>query len=173
MTEREFAEIIAETKAVVLSAIGKTLPSRFYHAVDDVAQETYIRAYRGLAGNTFRGEAALSSWLYKIARNESLRMAKKLLREEEKSRRAADDVNREKGALAWQADGGHDDEKIAAMTRAIAGLPAKYRDVFDLLIRGHPEKEIARRLSIRPGTVKSRISRGKELIARLIEGGEK
>jgi len=173
MTEREFSEIVAETKAVVLSAIGKTLPSRFYHAVDDVAQETYIRAYRGLAGNTFRGEAALSSWLYKIARNESLRMAKKLIREEEKSRRAANETNHENGVPARPADGGHDEEKLAAMERAIDNLPVKYRDVFDLLLRGHTEKEIARTLSIRPGTVKSRISRGKELIARLIEGGVK
>ena len=42
MNEKEFSAIVAETKAVVLSAIEKNLAERFYHAVDDVAQETYL-----------------------------------------------------------------------------------------------------------------------------------
>ena len=54
MTETVFAEIIKETKGVVLSAIEKTLFNRFYHAIDDVAQETYLRAYKSLDRNQFR-----------------------------------------------------------------------------------------------------------------------
>ncbi len=171
MTEREFAEIIRDTKGVVLSAIGNTLAGRFYYVIDDVVQETYIRAYRGLVNNSFRGEAALSSWLYRIARNESLRMMKKLVREEEKSMKVAGEMAHDYEMPAGDAADDRDVEKLETMKRSIGRLPAKYQDVFELLLQGYPEKEIARKLSIRGGTVKSRISRGKEMLARMIEGG--
>ncbi|KPA30808.1 putative terminase, ATPase subunit, gpP-like protein [Leptospira interrogans] len=48
MTESEFAEIVNSTRNTVLSAIEKNLAERFYYAIDDVAQETYFRAYKAL-----------------------------------------------------------------------------------------------------------------------------
>jgi DNA-directed RNA polymerase specialized sigma24 family protein len=59
MTEREFADIVGRTKKVVLSAIEKNLASRFYHSIDDVVQETYLRAYSSLTKGKFRGESSL------------------------------------------------------------------------------------------------------------------
>lgn len=82
MTESEFAEIVNSTRNTVLSAIEKNLAERFYYAIDDVAQETYFRAYKALKKNQFRQESKLSTWLYTIARNESLRMNDKLRKEE-------------------------------------------------------------------------------------------
>ena len=85
MTEEEFAAIVGRTKKIVLSAVRKHLAARFSYVIDDVAQETYLRGYRHLAGSWFRNESSIESWLYAIARNESLRMNKKLVREEEKA----------------------------------------------------------------------------------------
>src|SRR6185295_731328 len=85
MTEEEFSTIVDNTKAIVLSAVEKNLFARFYHAIDDVVQETYLRGFRGLQKKQFEGRSALSTWLYAIARNESLRMNEKLMREERKT----------------------------------------------------------------------------------------
>nr|WP_231293371.1 sigma factor [Leptospira sp. serovar Kenya] len=85
MTESEFTEIVSSTREIVLSAIEKNLAERFSYAIDDVAQETYFRAYKALKKDQFRQESKLSTWLYTIARNESLRMNDKLRKEEERA----------------------------------------------------------------------------------------
>jgi len=155
MNEREFSIIVKETKAVVLSAIEKHLAERFYHAIDDVAQETYLRAYRGLSKGSFRAGSSISTWLYSIARNESLRMNSRLMREEEKARRKAS--HEESSGTAEEPD-------TSVLRESIASLPAAYRSVLELLAEGMKIKDIAGRLGIKPGTVKSRASRGKQMI---------
>lgn len=170
MTEREFGEIVRETKGVVLSAIEKHLSPRFYGAIDDVVQETYLRAYRALSKDSFRHDAKLSTWLYAIARNESLRMGGRLAREEEKRERAREAAT-EYRAEDSTADLLEEDE-ISRMRKSIRGLPEKLRAVLELAAEGRGEAEIAETLSIRRGTVKSRLSRGRELLARIMKGGE-
>ncbi|HSV96592.1 MAG TPA: sigma-70 family RNA polymerase sigma factor [Spirochaetota bacterium] len=170
MTEREFGEMVRETKGVVLSAIEKHLSARFYGAIDDVAQETYLRAYRALSKDSFRHDSRLSTWLYTIARNESLRMSERLSREEQKRERVRaavdhrepDDFTR--GIL--------EQDEIGRMKDSIRALPEKLRAVLELSASGHGEAEIATQLSIRRGTVKSRLSRGREMLARSMKGGE-
>jgi RNA polymerase sigma-70 factor (ECF subfamily) len=160
MTEAEFAAIVGRTKKIVLSAVRKHLAARFSYAIDDVAQETYLRGYRHLTGGWFRNESAIESWLYAIARNESLRMNKKLMREEEKAEKAAQQLN----------ENPHEDllrvnkENLDSL---ISGLPEKYRNVMTLKIRGKTENEIARQLGINTGTVKSRFARGKEMLQKI------
>jgi RNA polymerase sigma-70 factor (ECF subfamily) len=63
MTEAEFTEIVESTKRVVLSAIEKNLYPRFLHAIDDVVQETYLRAYKSLQKKQFEGRSALPTSL--------------------------------------------------------------------------------------------------------------
>ncbi len=155
MNENDFALIVKSSKKVVLSAIEKNLAERFYHAIDDVAQETYIRAYRGLVKNSFRAESSIDTWLYAIARNESLRMNRKLMREEEKAARSALQAERE-------ADTVQDDTSI--LHESIKALPEKYRPVLQMMASGLRINEISAKLGIKPGTVKSRASRGKKII---------
>jgi RNA polymerase sigma-70 factor (ECF subfamily) len=157
MTEEEFVAIVGRTKKIVLSAVRKHLAARFSYAIDDVAQETYMRGYRHLAGSWFRNESSIESWLYAIARNESLRMNKKLAREEEKAKKAAEYLNENLHEDFLQDDTGR-------LNILINGLPDKYRDVMALKIRGRTENEIACQLGINTGTVKSRFARGKEML---------
>lgn len=163
MDEREFAAVIGETKDVVLSAIERHLAPRFSAAIDDVVQEAYLRAYRSLTAGRFRGDSAVGTWLYAIARNEALRMNERLAREERKllrsmERDAANDDMRDDGAGS----------EIDALYDAIARLPEKYRAVLERVARGWPVRDIARELGIETGTVKSRASRGREMLHRLM-----
>lgn len=155
MNENDFALIVRSTKKVVLSAIEKTLAERFYHAIDDVAQETYIRAYRGLVKNSFRADSSIETWLYAIARNESLRMNRKLMREEEKALRSARQSGEESDMEA---------PDTSILHESISALPEKYRPVLQMMAEGLRINEISAKLGIRPGTVKSRASRGKKII---------
>jgi RNA polymerase sigma-70 factor (ECF subfamily) len=164
MNPEAFASIVEETKGIVLKAIRKNLFSEYSYAIDDVVQETYIRAYRSLVKNKFREESRLSSWLYTIARNESLRMNKKLKGGERRREKFAElhmeylkysDVNNIEDKI-------EKDNLIKKVNEAVRKLPAKYEEVIGLYIKGFSEKEIANFLSISPGTVKSRIHRGKE-----------
>lgn len=161
MNEKEFSAIVAQTKGVVLSAIEKNLAERFYHAIDDVAQETYLRAYNNLIKEKFRGDSAIETWLYRIAVNESLRMNQKLKREEEKQKRSM-------AAFIAEPEADSMPEEIAALQKAIPLLPEKYRDVLSLVFEGRSTNEIAFKLKIMPGTVKSRSSRGREMLHKLI-----
>jgi RNA polymerase sigma-70 factor, ECF subfamily len=156
MNERDFAEIVNRTKRTVLSAIEKNISPRFYHAIDDIAQETYIRAYRGLEKNSFRGDSSIETWLYKIAKNESLRMNHKLTREEEKQKKAAENT-----ALMQQ---NFISDDAPSLDEHLVMLPEKYRSVLTLVSQGLNINDISQKLGIRPGTVKSRASRGKKLI---------
>lgn len=155
MTDKEFTLIVRDTKRIVLSAIEKNLAERFYHAIDDVAQETYFRAYRSLAKDSFRHDSSIETWLYTIARNESFRMNRKLMREEEKQKRSA--VQSAAAAARVEPD-------TSMLHDSIGALPEKYRDVMQLLARGLKINEISQKLRIRPGTVKSRASRGRKMI---------
>ena len=159
ISEREFAAIVRDTKSVVLSAVRMHLPARYFYAIDDVVQETYLRAFRALEKGSFRGEAAVSSWLFTIAKNESIRAAKRLDREEEKyQRRGRWDL------LRYDDDEGPQAGEVEEM---IHRMPDDYRGVFSLLLEGKKETAISGELGIPLGTVKSRIFRGREILRRL------
>jgi RNA polymerase sigma-70 factor (ECF subfamily) len=124
----------------------------------DVAQEAFLRAYRGLA--EFRGDARLSTWLYAIASRLCLnRLAggeRRLIRDDE-------------GILDRLADvrPGPDetlerDELEEALRRAIAELPEERRVVVVLRdVDGLAYEEIAEILALPVGTVRSRLHRAR------------
>lgn len=160
MKESELAPFIEETKCIVLSAVRKYLPPSLHHSIDDVVQETYLRAYRGIQGKEFRDRPAMMNWLYTIAKNESLRAKERSLREDERTLRLIESIPREEKILDTLSD------DIDFLREVISLLPDKYRSIFELLVLGFSEKEVAEKLSIKAGTVKSRIHRGRELIHR-------
>lgn len=170
MDQEAFASIVEETKGVVLKAVRKSLFSEYYYAIDDVIQETYLRAYRSLVKNEFKGQSKLSSWLYTIARNESIRMNKKLKSGERRRKKYI-----EKNMEFLNNNGENDVEEkleraslIEKLNEAVKKLPDKYENVLDLYVKGFNEKEIAKFLSISRGTVKSRVHRGKEKLREIL-----
>ncbi len=160
MNASEFTAIVHETKDVVLRAVQKHLAAQFYEAIDDVVQETYLRAYKSLAAGKFEGRSTLDSWLYRIAANESKRMNGKLLQEQKKIQKLSRSTTAYSPAI--------DCEELSLMP-VIEMLPDKYKDVVKLKAQGNNEWEIATKLNIPKGTVKSRLSRGKDLLLRLLQ----
>ena len=166
VTSEEFTAIVEETKPVVISAIRAHLFEDYRHAVDDVAQEVYLRAYRSLVKGGFEERAKLSTWLYAIARNESIRMNYKLKRAEQKkdfalfSREEAE----QPGEEALPA------ELLKEVKGRIGSLPLRFRTIMLLYSEGMRGDEIAGRLSLPPGTVKSRIHKGKKLLRAFFAG---
>lgn len=140
--------------------------------VEDVVQETFIRAYRGLA--SFRGDSAFYSWLYRIATNVALTHLKRepvhvQMGDDGSAERAepfepgvSDGENPERTLMAKQiAD---------AVQRALAKLQPDLAEALMLYeVESRPYAEIAVMLGIPIGTVRTRIFRAREFIAKRLE----
>ena len=133
---------------------------------DDAGQETFIRFHAALA--QFRGDAAVSTYLRKIAMNLSLNALKRRTRD--RSRLVRRDVAiaplDEPSVAAVDIE---QHERRDAVRRAVAQLGEKHRSVVVLrLLEGLSTNETADALQLPPGTVMSRLSRGmRELAQRL------
>jgi RNA polymerase sigma-70 factor (ECF subfamily) len=117
----------------------------------DLAQDAFVRAWKGL--RNFKGQSALSTWLYRIAVNVSLNRvsAKTPVTEPIDSTDRFEDARIEG---AQQAMLRH--ERAAAVRQAIAGLPEKQRAT--LILRTYHEmshQEIADVLGSSVGAVKA------------------
>ena len=139
---------------------------------EEAAQEAFLAAWQGLP--FFRGESSFSTWLYRLASNACV----DLLRREGK-RRTSVSLDDEETALDLP-DGSlspHDEAERAELRRQIeagfAALPPDYREVLVLReIHQRSYDEIAAILSLDLGTVKSRISRGRKRLRKiLLESG--
>lgn len=94
---------------------------------NDMLQNTFMKAWDNL--ENFRGEAKLSTWLYKIAINESLSF---LERERRRNNMSLDDQEAAMAATI-AADPDFDGDELALRLRqAVAQLPEKQRIVFNM-----------------------------------------
>ncbi|MDH4127781.1 MAG: RNA polymerase sigma factor [Spirochaetota bacterium] len=162
MNDETFTNIVEQTKSIVLSAIEKYLDKNNSHAIDDVVQETYFRAYKSLIKLQFKAESQTSTWLYTIAKNESLRMNQKVRR---------DNLKKEKAKSNFlELDNKHEElAELSNIKEVVDSLPIKYQNVLSLYIEGYKEKDIAKALFIPLGTVKSRFFKAKLLLKKLLQ----
>ncbi|TGL41538.1 RNA polymerase sigma factor [Leptospira perdikensis] len=167
MPEFDFESVVKETKYLVLKTVGDTLIDRFDDATEDVVQEVYFRAFKSLEKGGFDGRSKISTWIYTIARNESLRMNEKRLKEEEKAKRYLIknkvQLSGVRDEVPWEKE-----EWIESM---LGQIPEVYRQTLRLYLAGSTMEEIAKELEVRQGTVKSRLFRTKEWIRKNIPGG--
>ena len=144
--------------------------------VEDIAQETFIRAYRALA--QFRGDAQFYTWLYRIAVNTAKKALMELKRDptvSENSFKSADDD--ETSPLENELTSSETPEallaskEIAAMVNAaMEALPEELRQAITLReIEGLSYEEISEVMSCPIGTVRSRIFRAREAISERVK----
>ena len=127
-------------------------------AAEDIAQEVFLRAYQGLS--RFRGDASLLTWLSRITVNLCVTA---LHRRRARSGWRGTAIPASPGADA-SAELALREQRVA-VREAIDSLPVNYRVAIVLsIVDGFAYHEIASLLSIPIGTVKSRISFGKQLL---------
>jgi RNA polymerase sigma-70 factor (ECF subfamily) len=139
----------------VFALLGRVLGARRAALVEDLAQETFLRAFRALGAFDRSGPAKLSTWILTIATRLAL---------DELRRRGADAAAVvPEVASAARTDAEADRRAVgAAIARAVDALPPEYRAAFVLReLHELTYDEIARALSIDVGTVKSRLSRAR------------
>jgi RNA polymerase sigma-70 factor (ECF subfamily) len=166
MTNNEFDKFVNETKGVVLSAIEKYLEYDNFHYIDDIVQETYLKAYKSLQKKQFRGDSKISSWLYVIAKNESIRMNQKFYRDKNLEKKF---VEYEQIKNDYNTQKKDDYKLLKELKKKVFGLPNIYRKIFNLYLDGSNENEISEKLEIPKGTVKSRLHRGKKILLKLFK----
>ena len=126
----------------------------------DVVQETLIRALRGLP--SFRGDAKLSTWVYRIAWRECARAAERLKRQ--RSRQVAAPEHWEPAARE-EADAAERADELARVRAAMAELPDEQRLALGYhYLDGQSVAEIAELMGAAPNTVKSWLKRGRDRI---------
>lgn len=126
------------------------------HGVDEVVQDTLIGVASSL--ESFRGEAKFTTWLYSVARFKALAYRRRTTTSPDE----LDDNER-------VGDAGRISSMIAERTmvaEAMTALPDHYREpVWMRDVGGLSYDDIAEKLDVKVNTVRSRISRGRALVA--------
>ena len=124
----------------------------------DMAQEAFLRAFRGLA--KWRGEAAFSTWLYALATNLYRSEIRRIPPGGVEQREVPDEAF--PGSLEEMASSADRDRVVR---RAVQSLPARYREAVILFYFHDMDISLAARsLGLPEGTVKARLSRGRDLL---------
>jgi RNA polymerase sigma-70 factor, ECF subfamily len=142
--------------------------------VQDIAQETFVRAYRALP--QFRGDSAFYTWLYRIAVNTAKKALVDLKRDPlvvESALASVSDDDDETSRVERELTDGATPEAVLAskeiaetVNAAIAALSEDLRQAITLReIEGLSYEEIAEMMNCPIGTVRSRIFRAREAIA--------
>lgn len=168
--KRAFGLLVLKYQRRIQRLIGRMV--RDVDLVDDIAQETFIRAYRAL--HQFRGDAQFYTWLYRIAVNTAKKTLLGLKRDPTvtESFLARDDEDE----TSWQKNELTTDEtpetvfaakEIAAVVNAaMDALPEELKQAVTLReIEGLSYEEIALAMDCPIGTVRSRIFRAREAIS--------
>jgi len=136
---------------------------------EDLTQEAFLRAFRKL--ESFRGDSALSTWLYRVAINTVLMHFRTQGRRRRSMDRSVstetDSLERECGSLDKGLDSSVD---RIALSRAMEQLPEGCRTIFTLHeIEGFGHHEIARIQSCTVGNSKSQLHRAKTKLRELLK----
>src|SRR6266850_2697267 len=163
--EGAFQELVDRYKTLVFALIARTVQDR--SRAEDLAQEVFLRIHRGLP--YFRGEARLSTWIYRIVANVCVQ-------EQTRPRAAAANVSLDDQRVSARVTPSAADRQFGdlelrdRLEKAIARLPSHYR----LLIAAHylqgvRYEDLAEALELPLGTVKTQLYRAKQQLRRTLE----
>jgi RNA polymerase sigma-70 factor (ECF subfamily) len=185
MNRTEDRQLVARLKARDESAVhelAERYGSRIYQLAlrqmknredaEEVTQDVLMKVYRKI--DAFRGDSALSSWIYRITFNTAMSRLRtsKLARAAQQHERNRDDEDENQRAARQPADWSNmpDEELLRAQLRravvaAIQDLPEIYRVPVVLRdIEGLSTEEASTRLHVKDQTLKSRLHRGRLML---------
>lgn len=159
--DEAFATIVDRHKDQLVRYLSHLTGNR--STAEELAQETFVRLY--LTASRYREEGKLVSLLYRIATN--------LIRSEATKSKRWNHLlglfRRDPQTAASPQDDALRGEVSRQVATAIGSLPLAYRAAIVLReIEGWSYEEIAQALDCNSGTVKSRISRGRDMLKRLL-----
>jgi RNA polymerase sigma-70 factor (ECF subfamily) len=141
--------------------------------VEDIAQETFIRAYRAL--HQFRGDAQFYTWLYRIAVNTAKKFLLELKRDPTVSQTAMQSGDDDDETFYARNESITDEtpesvlaakEIAMAVNAALEALPEDLKQALTLReIDGMSYEDIAELMNCPMGTVRSRIFRAREAVS--------
>src|SRR5947208_10472937 len=159
-----FTELIDRYKDLVYGMIWRLAPDRTQ--VEDLAQDVFLKIHRGLP--YFRGEARLSTWVYRIVMNVCAQARQ----------RPRPEVPLDRGPDRPPFDPGQQDVAFAdfelrdRLDKAIAALPEPYRFLIAAHhLRGVKYEALAEALDMPLGTVKTHLHRAKRRLRELLSDG--
>lgn len=164
--KRAFDLLVGKYQHKIANLIGRYV--RETADVQDLVQETFIKAYRALAN--FRGESAFYTWLYRIAINTAKNHIVAQSRRPPGSDIDAVDAEQFDGDSALKENASPErialkDEIAEVVVGVIENLPADLREALTLReLDGLSYEEIAEVMSCPIGTVRSRIFRAREAV---------
>jgi len=172
-----FEKLVDERSGEIFGLLYRLTENR--EEARDLTQETFLRAFQSIA--TFRGEADLRTWIYRIAINQARnrwRWWRRRRRDSTVSLDATDENGRQTLIATLKAESSRDPEQDTlarereqVLRKALRGLRRVYREAVILRdIEGFAYEEIAVALEISVGTVKSRLARGRQELRRKLEG---
>lgn len=168
--QKAFELLVVKYQRRIQRLIGRMV--RDVDLVEDISQETFIRAYRALT--QFRGDAQFYTWLYRIAVNTAKKALMDLKRNptvSENSFKSGDDDETsplENELISSETpDAVLASKEIGAMVNAaLESLPEELRQAITLReIEGLSYEEISDAMNCPIGTVRSRIFRAREAIS--------
>lgn len=133
---------------------------------EDISQDVFVHLPRALG--SFRGEAALSTWIHRVTVNRVLmHFRRAIVRYEQTTEDGAPPPEKAEGGA--EASGRMSAERFA-LEAAIGKLPPGYRTVFVLHdVEGYEHEEVARMCGISPGTSKSQLHKARMKLRRLLK----
>jgi RNA polymerase sigma-70 factor (ECF subfamily) len=139
-----------------------------HDAAEDLTQEVFLKLFKSL--DKFNRDADFSTWLSSVARNYCIDHYRASKREKEV---VVDDLLAFDLAPASMGSNPHraleDRDRRSFLRKGLEALPAKLREAVVLRdLQGLSYQEMAERLHLPEGTVKSRINRGREELTRLL-----
>lgn len=168
--QRAYGLLVLKYQRRIQRLIGRMV--RDTDLVEDIAQETFIRAYRAL--HQFRGDAQFYTWLYRIAVNTAKKFLLELKRDPTVSESflATDDEDETSWRKQEPTAGETPESLLAAkeiasvVNAAMEDLPEDLKEAITLReIEGLSYEEIAAVMDCPIGTVRSRIFRAREAIS--------
>jgi len=162
-----FEELVDHFKNLVFALIVRTVADR--SRAEDLAQDVFLRVHRGLP--YFRGEARLSTWIYRIAVNVCAQERTDRQTRERATQISLDDPDARQRTPSTVDRQFSDLELRDRLEKAIRQLPSQYR----VLIAGHylqglQYEDLAEAMQLPLGTVKTQLHRAKRQLRELLEG---
>ena len=161
--ETAFRELVDQYKGMVFALIARSIANRA--RAEELAQDVFLKVHRGLP--YFRGEAKLSTWMYRIVINVLSQERPELATASLDDR---DDENRPRVQPVADDRAFGDLVMKDRLEKAIEQLPVQYQ----VLINGHYLKgmryeDLAEALNMPMGTVKTHLHRAKRRLRQVLE----